>query len=85
MCAFPHNRLPEHQIPQCYVAAQLAILIPNDRALNLEAVGDIDGGANIGSLMLSQNRLAHDLVDIDAIEGQVIGHGLMGEYACGQR
>ena len=29
--------------------------------------------------MLSQNRLAHDLVDIDAIEGQVIGHDLIGD------
>ena len=29
--------------------------------------------------MLSQNRLAHDLIDIDAIEGQVIGHDLIGD------
>ena len=78
MCAFPHNRAPKYQIPQCYVAAELATLIQKDRALNLEAVGDIDGVANIGSLMLSSNRLAHDLVDIDVIEGQVIGHDLIG-------
>ena len=32
--------------------------------------------ANIGSLMLGQNRLAHYLVEIDAIGEQVIGHDL---------
>tara|TARA_B100000676_G_C18005209_1_gene803310 strand:- start:643 stop:1059 length:417 start_codon:yes stop_codon:yes gene_type:complete len=79
MCAFTHNPVTEHQIPQCYVAAELANLIQNGRALNLEAADDIDSVPNIGSPMQSQNRFAHDRLDIDAIKGQVIGHGLMGD------
>ena len=49
-----------------------AILIQNARALNLEAVDNIDGVENLGSLMLSQNRLTHELIDIDVFKRQVI-------------
>ena len=78
MCAFPHNRVPEYQTPQCYVAVEPAILIQDARALNLEAVGDIGGVANLGCLILSQNRLTNELIDIDMIKGQVIGYNLIG-------